>query len=271
MPPGIDDDNLSGRLLEEQKDGGDAWEVLSLPAIDDGVALWPDWYPLERLEQIRSVLPPRDWNALYQQNPIPDDGDYFKAAWFPEYDELPKGLKYYGASDYAVTDGGGDFTEHGIFGVDQQGNLFVVDWWRAQTSADVWIEKKCDLIIQYSPMCWFGESGPIRRAVEPFLSARMSDRKAFCRVEWLASVSDKATRARSFQAMASMGKVFLPKRAQWKGDVLSQLLRFPAGKNDDSVDVCSLMGRGLQHIGRPKAHLKLKTLPEPGGMGWMSA
>jgi hypothetical protein len=32
------------------------------------------------------------------QNPIPDDGDYFKADWFGEYDELPKGMQMYGAS-----------------------------------------------------------------------------------------------------------------------------------------------------------------------------
>jgi hypothetical protein len=60
------------------------------------------------------VLPARDWNALYQQNPIPDDGDYFKADWFGEYDELPPNLRMYGGSDYAVTADGGDFTEHGI-------------------------------------------------------------------------------------------------------------------------------------------------------------
>jgi predicted phage terminase large subunit-like protein len=247
------DDDLSGRLLAAQADGGDQWEVISLPAIEDGKALWPDWYPLDRLEQIRSVLPARDWNSLYQQNPIPDDGDYFKSAWFGKYDKLPS-LRIYGASDYAVTDGGGDYTAHGVFGLDAAQNLYVLDWWRGQTSADVWIERFCDLVQQHQPLCWFGESGPIRRAVEPFMRARMIERGAMCRVEWLASINDKPTRARSFQAMASMGKVLFPQNAAWLGDVQVELLRFPAGKNDDSVDVCGLIGRGLQFIGgnRPK-------------------
>ena len=43
------DDDLSGRLLDEQTKGGDQWEVLSLPAIADGEALWSDWYRLRRL------------------------------------------------------------------------------------------------------------------------------------------------------------------------------------------------------------------------------
>ncbi|HET8730491.1 MAG TPA: phage terminase large subunit [Moraxellaceae bacterium] len=243
------DDDLAGWLLAEQERGGDKWGVLCLPAINgEGKALWPEWYPIERLQEIQAVLPARDWNALYQQNPIPDDGDYFKGDWFGEYDFPPKGLSVYGASDYAVTDGGGDYTEHGVFGMDANGNLYVLDWWFGQTTSDVWIESKCDLIRKHNPACWFGEAGPIRRAVEPFMVRRMMERNTICRIEWLPSIADKEARARGFQGLASMGKVFLPKHAAWKGHVLQQLMRFPAGKHDDAVDVCSLLGRGMEHI-----------------------
>ena len=65
---------------------------------------------------------------MYQQDPIPDDGEYFKKEWFLEYEKLPNDLTYFGASDYAVTDGDGDFTEHGIFGLDHSGNLYSVEY-----------------------------------------------------------------------------------------------------------------------------------------------
>jgi predicted phage terminase large subunit-like protein len=267
------DDDLSGRLLAEQEESGDKWELLSLPAINgQGEPLWSDWYPIDRLEQIKAVLPARDWNALYQQNPIPDDGDYFKSAWFGEYDELPENLRMYGASDYAVTDGDGDYTEHGIAGVDANHNLYIADWWRGQTTSDVWIEKKCDLIISHKPHCWFGEAGPIRRAIEPFLMRRMQSREAYCRVEWLPSINDKPTRARPIQAMASMGKVFFPKHAPWKHELMAQLLRFPAAKFDDGVDVMSLFGRGLEFIGaskKPYVGPKLNSSLATGRQGWM--
>lgn len=263
------DDDLSGRLLAAE--GGDKWEVISLPAIDMGGApLWPEWYPLERLEQIRAVLPARDWNALYQQNPIPDEGDYFKKDWFGEYDRLPPNLRMYGASDYAVTDGSGDFTEHGIIGVDPSNNVYVADWWKKQASSDVWIESQCELVLRHRPHCWFGESGVIKKAVEPFLVRRMQEREAYCRIEWLASIADKPTRARPIQAMASMGKVYLPKNAPWKADLLNQLLRFPAGKYDDGVDVLSLFGRGLEFMRGPKQRKTLKTMPEADSVGWMA-
>lgn len=246
------DDDLSGRLLAQQEAGGDKWTVLSLPAINgDGEALWPEWYPIDRLRQIQSVLPARDWNSLYQQNPIPDDGDYFKANWFGEYEELPEELTFYGCSDYAVTDGGGDFTVHAVFGVDQNKNIYCSELWTGQTTTDVWINAKCDMILKWSPAIWFGEKGVIEKAIAPYMTQRMTERNAFCRIEWMPSVNDKPTRARTIQGMASMGKVFLPKNAPFKGDILNQLLRFPAGKNDDIVDVFSLIGRGMEFV-KPK-------------------
>jgi predicted phage terminase large subunit-like protein len=146
-------------------------------------------------------------------------------------------------SDFAVTEDKGDFTEHGVFGTDENDNLFILGWWFGQKTADIWIDALCDLILAWKPHCWFGESGPIRRSVEPFLTKRIRERQAYCRVEWIPSTADKPTRARSFQARASMGKVFLPREKDWSQRLLSQLLAFPAGKYDDAVDVCSLMGQ----------------------------
>ena len=115
-----------------------------------------------------------------------------------------------------------------------------------------------DLVVKYRPSCWFGEAGPIRRSVEPFMMKRLAERGAHCRVEWLPSMADKEARARGIQAMMAMGKVWWPKFAPWKTDVQGQLLRFPAGKHDDAVDTIGLFGRGLQYI--TPMHLKLDKI-----------
>jgi hypothetical protein len=112
---------------------------------------------------------------------------------------------YYGTSDYAVTDGGGDYTVHRVWGIDAGGNIYRVDGWRGQATSDVWIEQKLNLIAKHKPLAWFGEGGVIQKAIEPMLRRRMIERKIFCRLEWLPSVADKPTRARSFQAMAAIG------------------------------------------------------------------
>jgi len=100
----------------------------------------------------------------------------------------------------------------------------------------------------------------IQKAVEPMLTRRMRERSVFCRIEWVSSIHDKATRARGFQARAAMGGVSL--LADERGEnVLSQLLTFPAGKFDDKVDVCGLVGRVLDDahpgvVSRPSTPVK---------------
>jgi predicted phage terminase large subunit-like protein len=235
------EDDLSGRLLAQQEHGGDQWEVLSLPAIDErGHALWEADYPLTRLLEIKAVLPERDWNALYQQNPTPDDGTYFRRDWFKTWDRLPAALNLYGTSDYAVTADGGDWTVHRVWGVDERGDIYRVAGWRGQTASDEWIERKIDLMLKYRPLAWFGEAGVIQKSIEPMLTRRMRERNCYSRLEWLPSINDKPTRARGIQARLSMGGVWFEPNAE-----IDEFLKFPGGAHDDEVDVAGMIGRAL--------------------------
>jgi len=232
------EDDLAGRILEQEPD---QWDVLELPAINlAGEALWPEWYDVEALARIKATIGPREWSALYQQQPQPDDGTFFQRDWFNAWSTKPSSLRYYGTSDYAVTDGGGDYTVHRIWGIDSQGDIYRIDGYRAQATSDKWIESKLDLIAKYKPLCWFGEGGVIQKAIEPMLRRRMRERNVHCRLDWLPSVADKPTRARSFQAMAATGRVHFEPGAD-----LSEFLVFPAGKHDDEVDTASLIGRAI--------------------------
>ena len=169
----------------------------------------------------------------------------------------PPDLAVYGTSDYAVTDDGGDYTVHRVWGVDPEGALYLLSGWRGQTASDKWIDAKLDLIAAYKPLCWFGEAGVIQKAIEPMLVRRMRERGVYCRLEWVPSIHDKPTRARGFQARASMGMVSLPEGPE--GDaILDEYLRFPAGKHDDDVDCASLIGRALD-----EAHPGVHTIPKP--------
>jgi len=244
------EDDLTGRLIADEARGGDKWVKLELPAIDDsGNALWPDFYPLHVLERTRSVLTAggrsRDWSALYQQRPTPDEGDYFKREWFRYYDIAPIHLRTYGASDYAVTAKGGDYTVHLIAGVDPDDNLYILDVWRSQAESHVWVETYIDMIAKWKPLKWGQEQGQIIKSLGPFIDKRMRERRVYCHQEPMSSVADKPTRARSFQARASMGKVYLPHNAPWVPDLISEMLTFPAGKHDDQIDALGLIGRML--------------------------
>lgn len=265
--------DLAGGLLPENYDGesgpilcrdGEVWEVVNIPAQaereDDplgrakGEYLWPDYWPASHWNQFK--VNPRTWSALYQQRPKPDEGTYFERSSFRRFEdrELPKAMRYYGTSDYAVTDGGGDYTRLTVWGVDHQMNLWRVASWGGQTASDVWINQQADMIAEFRVKGgirkWYGEAGVIQKAVEPMLSAKLRERRLSCALEWLPSATDKPTRARAAQSVVREGRVFV--RDDADGDCfIDECVAFPAGRYDDDVDNLSLIGRVLNQLSRP--------------------
>lgn len=252
------EDDLAGRILEaegDKRDGG-AWEVIRLPALAElldplgrapGDALWPEWEGVEQLERKRSIIGPRDWSALYQQRPTAEEGTYFKKEWFRRYTAAPERMTIYMSGDFAVTEGGGDFTELGVWGVDQFDNVYALDWWSGQASSDRWAAEFIRLIKRWKPVTFVGEAGPIRRAMEPLLGRMMRDERAYAVMEWLSSGNDKAANARPLQAFMANGRFHFPS-TDWAERVQDQMLRFPDGKYDDAVDACSLFGRHMDKV-----------------------
>ena len=245
------EDDLCGQLLAQQAAGGDKWEVVELPALNDaGEALWPEAYPVQALERIRRNSQPRYWSALYQQRPAPEDGDYFKADWLRPYTVAPdlQTLRVYGGSDYAVTADGGDYTVHAVVGLDPEGRMYLLDLWRKQASSDMWVESFCDMVLQWKPMAWAEEQGQIKSGVGPFLERRMRERRAYTVREQFPTRGDKAIRAQSIRSSMAMNGLYVPMNAPWYADLRSELLSFPAGKHDDQVDALGLVGQLLDRM-----------------------
>lgn len=261
------EDDLAGRLLEEAQNGGDQWEVIELQAIahedtKKEKALWPEWYDLKALKGIKKAIGPRDWGALYQQNPKPIEGTLIQRSWFHRYTEHehPENLNIYVTSDFATQKDGGDFTEFGVWGIDEDSNIWALDWWYGQESTDEWIKQLLLLTAKNRPMCFFGESGVIRRAIEPFLLKEMRKDKQAFRCEWITRGVNKVLSLRGFQGLASQGQVYIP-RTDWGDRLINQLCEFPAAKHDDAVDVCSLLGMALDDSHPAIAPAK-KTTPK---------
>jgi predicted phage terminase large subunit-like protein len=241
------------------ENGGDKWEIVSLPAIAEesdplgrkpGEPLWPEWESLEALDRKRIAVGAREWTALYQQRPAPEDGDYFKAEWIRECDILPakETMRIYGASDYAVTANGGDYTVHVVLGIDPGGRMYLLDLWRQQASSDVWIEAFCDRVLQWKPMGWAEERGQIAAGVGPSLDRRQRERSAYCHRMQFPTRGDKAVRAQSIRDRMALEGLYVPKSAHWYPAFRSELLSFPAGKHDDQVDALGLVGQLLDRM-----------------------
>jgi predicted phage terminase large subunit-like protein len=236
---------------------------IASPEHRKGKALWPEWFDEKKLAQTRAIVGPRDWSALYQQEPVPEGGSFFQKAWVQWYDTPPKNLKHYGASDYAITEGGGDFTVHGVAGIDPNDDIYLIDWYREQSDPEEWVDELLDLMRQWKPIEWGEEKGQIQKSLDSFIRKRQQEEKVYChRVQYASSV-DKATRAQAIRGRMAQGKVFLPANKEWARKLVQELLRFPAGKNDDQVDVLAIFGRMLDTMTKGKRDEAMQEIKFP--------
>lgn len=251
------DDDLAGWLLEQEKHDGDKWEVVKYPAIaehkerfrDVGEPLHPERYSLELLNKIKNAIGPRDWEALYQQNPVASDGDYFKQSYIRYYapKDLPpmEELKTYTAWDLAIgTKEHNDYSVGITVGIDINENIFILDVQRGRWDAHALVELILDTYIKWKPEKVGIEKGHIEMTLGPFLRKRIRERReyGFNWEELKTGRRDKLARARSIQGRMQQGMVYFPEKAQWTQTLVNEILRFPNGKNDDQVDALAWIG-----------------------------
>lgn len=287
-------DDPPGRILPENFDGktgwyrdrstGEKWYVLSLPAAAEhendplkrkiNEYMWPEAFAAKF-----DVARKRGgwvWSALYQQRPSPEEGLMFTADHILRYDPATidlTGMQIYLASDYAVTAEAGatdpDYTVHMVWGVDSEFNIYLLDMWRGRRTPDIWIREWIRLAKKWKPLRAGEEGGQILKSVGPFLEQMMIEEDVFVDRIQLNSSTSKEQRAQSLLGMAAMGKMFLPHRGAVRDSLLvhldafeKELLQFPGGKHDDTVDAATLFARMINRI---IAGRKPKRADSPGG------
>ena len=247
------EDDLAGRILANE---GKDWTVVRIPFFAEendpmgrapGDMLWPEWFT-------KSMFPTdsRVANALYQNNPTPEEGDFFKADWLVEYrpEQLPQNLLSYCASDHAVsTKEEADRTLLVNFGVDSGDNIWIKPdffWDRADTS--VVVEQMLNMAERDKPLWWFAGKEHITSSIGPFLRKRMAERGVYITMQETTSRRDKQTRCQAIRGRMSNRKVFFPAfHPKWH-DVKHEILSFPAGTHDEWPDVLGEIGRGLDSM-----------------------
>lgn len=285
------EDDLIGRLCDPSHPDHDPeiakqWTYLNIPAIVEdpeladalglevGSSLWEERFSLQHLRTAQRMNP-RGFEALYQGNPSPEDGSYFKAENLVEYmpNQLPKNLRIYGASDHALTKKQeNDASCLGCVGVDENNNIWILPdiWWNRE-EPDIMVDAMIDQMLNHKPLIWWAEDEHIKKSVGPFLQRRMLERSAFCLVEGMTSSKDLVQRARPIQGMIAMNKVMFPKYAPWWPKARGELLKFPNATHDDFISFLSLIGRGLERIvaaggaGQPKG----EDIPKVGTIAWV--
>ena len=288
------DDDLAGRLLELMKKdpNADQFEVIKYPALSETyeyrdestleiirtsnplknpknsikILREPDTclhearYPTKALKRIKANLQPRIWSALYQQNPVPDEGMYFTKDMFRFLPALPSPhrLHLYTAWDFAIGEKQqNDWTVGVTILQDHNDILYVLEVVRLRGNSFQIIEEILDVAQKWGSIpdtayMIGAEDGQIWRSIEPFLLKRMNERKTYPAYEVMRPLTDKMARARPLQGRMQHGHVVFPEHAPWKDQVVQELLRFPAGIHDDVVDALSWAVRLCMNKEPPK-------------------
>jgi predicted phage terminase large subunit-like protein len=237
--------DLAGQLLEQAADGGERWDVVTLPALAEendplgrqpGGALWPERYSPDDLARIKKAVGSYAFSALYQQTPRARDGGYFRAEWLPIVDPAPRTGAACRGWDTAATPGSGDYTA-GVRIVREGERYIVTDSWRGQVSP-------ADRRARQRQIAELDGRNTVQHLAQDPGSAGVDQVEHDKRnLAGFATVSQRVTgtkevRAMPFAAACEAGLVSL-ERGPWNRDFIDELCAFPTGKHDDQVDAAS--------------------------------
>lgn len=256
-------DDLIGRLIQRMGEG-DTFRIVNYPAIAEhdelhrkaGEALHPERYPLSTLLQIKKTIGSRDWEALYQQHPVPDGGALFKLEWFRRWtaSNLPPEFDHTLMSwDMTFKDSkNSDYVVGQVWG--KKGpNFYLLDQVRGQ-----WDFVKTKEMVRVLAQKW---PRVVRKLVEDKAngSAVISELKSTVSgFVPITPTESKEARASSVTPYFEAGNVFIPEdsAAPWVPHYISELLEFPAGSHDDQ---CFVAGTKVATLFGDKPIEKIKA------------
>jgi predicted phage terminase large subunit-like protein len=232
-------DDLIGRILQDDTEG---WEYINIPAInDDGEALWPNRWPVEKLQKRRRIIGEYDWASLYQGQPIPKEGVAFGE---PTYYNVANivGARLVISVDPAATSK--NYADHSVIcvasavGKKETQIVDILDIWRGQVEIPALVQKIKEIAEHWGAPVYVESIGGFK-AVPQMLRSIAPNLKIY---ENYAQGGDKFTRALPLIAAWANKRVRLPKDKEWVKHVLRETDNFsPSGsKVDDIIDAMQI-------------------------------
>jgi predicted phage terminase large subunit-like protein len=247
-------DDLTGTVLREAAEGGEAYRHLHFKAItEEGLALWPERYPLEDVERTRIAVGPRVWRCLYLNDPVAELGNFFQAHWLEKTFtpmDIPRGSRLVAASDFALSAGAGDYSVHVVvaivFNALGGDEYYVKDMWRKQAPIDESISALIAMLQKHRDVsAYLCEHDNILQASAPYIAEKFHAAQLHPRFVKLSRVGNKEAKAGPLQGALEAGRVFFPVAAPWLTEFATEMLQFPDGLHDDQVDALANVLRGV--------------------------
>ena len=244
----LHENDLSGMLLEQ---GG--WDHLSIPVIatqDERIMLarggsWlrreGDLLHLEResrqvLDDLRQAMGSFAFEAQYQQQPLPAEGNLYRREWLRRSVVLPgqMGGEIVQSWDCAIKTGQSNDYSVYITARVVRSEVHLIDVWRGRLEFPDLQRKAIELARGHRARTLLIED---KAAGQQLIQSLRSSRPTGVPSP-LGRVpeADKYTRAMGVSSMVEAGQMFLPESAAWLEEFTRELLAFPNCRHDDQVD-----------------------------------
>lgn len=232
------EEDLTGHLITEMRNGGEIWHHLHLPALNSkGEALWPERWPVAALKELKKAVGSRVWESRFQGNPTPLEGGLLKRDWWKFYRSLPSNLKGHIQSwDMSFRE-----TKSGSYVVGQVWACLGADRYLLDQ-----VRLRCDFTVAVQEVRKLSKKWPqakIRlienKANGPAIVATL--RHDISGIIEVNPVGGKLARASAVSPQIESGNVYLPDPEfnPWVYDFIEECASFPHGANDDQVDAMS--------------------------------
>lgn len=243
------ENDLSGFLLAEEKNGGDKWHVISLPAIateDEkyrkrGEALWPERYDVAALERKRRNSGTREWLALYQQTPVDNVSAEFRPTWFKAIkleEARNKQVARYLTIDTALSETADADNTGWVDNIVDQDGVWNLSSMRLRVNSAELLNM---IFLKYEENHYNAigiEEGIYSKAIKPFLEEEQRRRKVFLPIKMLKHGGRaKILRIRGLIPRYENGRI-----RHIEGecvDLEAELLKFPRAAHDDVADAAA--------------------------------
>jgi len=265
------DDITADWRREHEADG----TLLRRPCVGDR-SPWPEVFTADVLADWRGRMGPMAYARAYELVPLSSDLLVYRAEWFGYYRpaELPTTTQVIAAIDWgygrkAQERNDPDYSVCIVGEIDPQRNLYLTDVLRIREPFPVFAQQAAALLSRRGASAVYAEAnGPQRGIFDQFTQMTSQPTVAVERV------TDKHIRAAGAQPFVQSGKLRFPTDAAGRVSpafqpVIDELLAFPAGSHDDTVDVVvdlctaavtgtlSSRDRNVKRIERPDAITKL--------------
>ena len=206
---------------------------------ENGQPLCPERYDDKALRIIENTLGSREWNCLYQQNPIALDDAIFKPTWWryrslAQIGELPR-RRVVLSIDCTFKDAeNSDYVAMVALCEHEDGTVTILDV----------INERLDIIGTMSAIRnWANRFSPaavlVEEAANGYAVIQMMKAKLPNIIGVKTGNASKVSRASGAAPMIEAGSVYLPPNASWLHPFINQFSTFPRSKHDDMVDACT--------------------------------